>query len=115
MEPVTPLDLPGGRALQEEKVMGAIYGRSVFPGAADDGIKACGPGVLHRRLLADVVGEMNRQISLSGVVAGCTEVGLAFAAETAIAGVPLYDPLVIGAEAAVRRAKSGTSTAKQAE
>jgi aspartate racemase len=105
---VSPLDLPEGDALQEELVMGPIYGtlregRRQLGGIKCGGDRDLETGISHRDSLAAAV----RRLADAGavcVVTGCTEIPLALGREP-VDGIPLLDPIDLGARTAVRIAR----------
>jgi aspartate racemase len=82
--------IPSSR--DQKRVMTAIYGKK--------GIKAGSAGGPSRQILLDVASDLVGR-GAQAILAGCTEVPLALRASDL--PVPLIDPMVIGARAAVRR------------
>ena len=105
---VSLLDLPEGERLQEELVMRPIYGPLREGKRLPGGIKGGGDqdpetGVSHRETLTEAV----RRLAAAGascVVSGCTELPLVLGRDS-IEGLPLLDPIDLGARAAVRIAR----------
>ncbi|HKI01027.1 MAG TPA: amino acid racemase [Thermoanaerobaculia bacterium] len=105
---VSPLDLPDGERLQEELVMRPIYGRLKDGRRLPGGIKSGGDkdpetGAPHRETFTEAV----RRLGAAGascVVTGCTEIPLMLGRDP-IEGIPLLDPIDLGAQAAVRIAR----------
>ena len=100
----TPLDLPGGREIQEEWVMRPIYGPRENDGTRRGGIKAGlandpQSGLSHREMLLKAV-ERLREDGARAVICGCTEIPVALGVEAGM-DPPLVDPLRVGARAAL--------------
>jgi aspartate racemase len=82
--------LPSAR--DQKRIMTAIYGKK--------GIKAGSTDGPPRQILLDVAADLVRRGALA-ILAGCTEVPLALRASDL--PVPLIEPMIIGARAAIRR------------
>ena len=100
---VSPLDLDDGEALQLRCVMEPIYGPWVDGRHRGGGIKTDGGSSRARVLLEEAAGRLVGDGGVDVLVAGCTEIPLAFEGAEA-AGRPLLDPARLLAAAAVRHA-----------
>jgi aspartate racemase len=105
---ISLLDLTDGDRLQQDLVMQPIYGRSHEGGRRVGGIKSGNErdpetGVSYRETLATAVGLL-MAAGVVCVIAGCTEISLVLGREP-INGLPLVDPLEVGARNAVRIAR----------
>lgn len=99
--PVSLLDLAEGASLQERYVMGPIYGTLDGAVRRGDGIKAAGANEDHAAALEAGALLLADPLDGAAIIAACTEIPLALTGGTA-GGVPLIDPAVILAEAAIR-------------
>ncbi|MEK7794917.1 MAG: aspartate/glutamate racemase family protein, partial [Candidatus Hydrogenedentota bacterium] len=103
IEVVTPLQLPDGELVQRDCVMGAIYGPWEAGAHKGGGIKSRGGTPGTARLLDEAAGLLVKLLGATVIIAGCTEIPLAFTGET-VAGAPLVDPAWVLARASIRRA-----------
>lgn len=108
LELITPLDLPGGHALQERLVMESVYGRPSVKGRVG-GVKAGffrdpETGAEYAEALEDAA-KMLRTAGADCVITGCTEISLCLASRPEMAAGRLLDPLEIAAREAVRIAR----------
>lgn len=108
LDMVSLLDLPEGDALQEELVMGPIYGPLREGRRQSGGIKCGGDRDLETRIrYRDSLAAAVRHLADADavcVVTGCTEIPLALGREP-IDGIPLLDPLDLAARIALRIAR----------
>lgn len=105
---ISLLDLAEGDAVQEKLTMRPIYGPMREGRRQTGGIKAGGTrdpetGVAHRDSLAAAV-HLLADAGAACVITGCTEIPLSVGREP-LDGIPLLDPLDLGAREAVRIAR----------
>lgn len=104
-------DLASGWELQEEIVMTTIYGPIAAGKRLGGGLKSGSEkdprtGALYRNTLARGAALLGEAGAIS-VIAGCSEISLSLS--TPVSRVPLLDPMVIAARAAVSMARGETA------
>ena len=110
---VTPLDLAGGEKWQKIHVMESIYGDPSRP-EDDGGIKGGGEAIERAKdRLTTVSGRLVYDLKAQAIVAACTEIPLALTGSK-IAGMPLIDPTMVLAEAAVEVAHGARELSSRA-
>lgn len=105
---ISLLDLPGGEGLQEDLLMRPIYGPLRNGQRQTGGLKSGSNRDLETQIPhRDTLTQAVRHLADAGaecVITGCTELPLGLGREP-IDGLPLIDPLDVGAQAAVRIAR----------
>jgi len=101
---VSLLDLPDGQSLQAKLVMEPIYGPVVDGVVAGGGIKGDDVRPEHIEALTMAGTMLVESAGAEVIVAGCTEIGLAFIDRTSVCGAALIDPMRVIADVAIRLA-----------
>jgi len=99
--PVSLLDLPDGADLQRRLVMETIYGPEAGGIHNGGGIKGLAVRPEHVEALTQASQHLVRSADATVLIAGCTEIGLALKGDE-ICGVPLFDPMRVISDVAVR-------------